>query len=89
MGKHVAVLQMRALFKQPYCCHRKCHLLLTITVTNPRGPTPPDLLSSRWSQYKARVPRAPFQYKDGIILFYQYMGNSNVKGKTASRTSFL
>ena len=32
---------------------------------------------------------APFQYKDGIILSYQYMGNSHVKGKTAGRTASL
>ena len=25
------------------------------------------------------VPRAPFQYKDGTILSYQYMGNAHVK----------
>ena len=33
--------------------------------------------------------RALFQYKDGIILSYQYMGNFHVTGKTANRTFFL
>ena len=33
--------------------------------------------------------RALFQYKDGIILSFQFLGNHHVKGKTTGRMSFL
>ena len=35
------------------------------------------------------IATALFRYKDGIILSYQYMGKSHIKGKTVGRTSFL